>query len=82
MVLIFSIGANREAARVFVRALIDKQLAIEDERAIFPGGARAVLLTGKGLYRALGIPEVRHRRGQGRDDAGADAALALARLPH
>ena len=49
-------GANREAARVFVRALIDKQLAIEDERAIFPGGARAVLLTGKALYRALGIP--------------------------
>ena len=57
-------GANREAARVFVRALIDKQLAIEDERAIFPGGARAVLLTGKALYRALGIPDVRHRRGK------------------
>ena len=56
--------ANREAARVFVRALIDKQLAIEDERAIFPGGARAVLLTGKALYRALGIPDVRHRRGK------------------
>ena len=62
--VIFSIGANREAARVFVRALIDKQLAIEDERAIFPGGARAVLLTGKALYRALGIPDVRHRRGK------------------
>ena len=57
-------GANREAARVFVRALIDKQLAIEDERAIFPGGARAVLLTGKAPYRALGIPDVRHRRGK------------------
>ena len=56
--------ANREAARVFVRALIDTQLAIEDERAIFPGGARAVLLTGKALYRALGIPDVRHRRGK------------------
>ena len=56
--------ANREAARVFVRALIDRQLAIEDERAIFPGGARAVLLTGKALYRALGIPDVRHRRGK------------------
>ena len=47
-----------------MRALIDKQLAIEDERAIFPGGARAVLLTGKALYRALGIPDVRHRRGK------------------
>ena len=57
-------GANREAARVFVRALVDKRLAIEDERAIFPGGARAVLLTGKAFYRALGIPDVRHRRGK------------------
>ena len=55
-------GANREAARVFVRSLLDKQLAIADERAIFPGGARAVLLTGKAPYRTLGIPDVRHRR--------------------
>ena len=57
-------GANREAARVFVRQLIDKKLAMEDERAIFPGGARAVLLTGKPLYRALDVPDVRHRRGK------------------
>ena len=49
---------------MFVHHLIEKQLAIEDERAIFPGGARAVLLTGKALYRALGIPDVRHRRGK------------------
>ena len=49
---------------MFVRHLIEKKLAIEDERAIFPGGARAVLLTGKALYRALGIPDVRHRRGK------------------
>ena len=59
--VIFSITRTAKP-RVFVRALIDKQLAIEDERAIFPGGARAVLLTGKALYRALGIPDVRHRR--------------------
>ena len=45
-------------------ALIEKQLAIEDERAIFPGGARAVLLTGQAPYLALGIPDVRHRRGK------------------
>ena len=54
--------AHRETAGRFVRALIEKQLAIEDERPIFPGGARAVLLTGKPIYRALGIPDVRHRR--------------------
>ena len=52
------------ALAALVRALLDKRLAIEDERAIFPGGARAVLLTGKALYRALGIPDVRHRRGK------------------
>ena len=57
-------GAHPEQARRFVRALIDKKLAIEDERLMLPGGARAVLLTGKALYRALGIPEVRHRRGK------------------
>ena len=55
-------GAHREFARLFVRSLIEKHLAIEDDRAIFPGGARAVLLTGKPIYRALGIPDVRHRR--------------------
>ena len=55
-------GANREAARVFVHSLIEKKLAIEDQRPIFPGGARAVLLTGKPIYHALGIPDVRHRR--------------------
>ena len=53
---------HREMVSRFVRALVEKQLAIEDERSIFPGGARAVLLTGKPIYRALGIPDVRHRR--------------------
>ena len=51
-------------------ALIEKQLAIEDERAIFPGGARAVLLTGQAPYLALGIPDVRHRRGKDATPAG------------
>ena len=56
--------ANREAARVLVRQLIDKKLAIETAPALFPGGARAVLLTGKPIYRALDIEDVRHRRGK------------------
>ena len=58
----FEAGDDRKRIARFVHALIEKQLAIEDERAIFPGGARAVLLTGKAPYRALGIPDVRHRR--------------------
>ena len=56
--------ANREAARVFVRQLIDKKMGAEDERPIFLGGARAVLVTGKPIYRALHIADVRHRRGK------------------
>ena len=60
----FEAGDDRKPAGRFVRALVEKQLASEDERAIFPGGARAVLLTGKPIYRALGIPDVRHRRGK------------------
>ena len=48
---------HREMVSRFVRALIEKKLASEDQRAIFPGGARAVLLTSKTLYRALGIPD-------------------------
>ena len=60
----FKTGADRKPAGRFVRALLEKQLAVEDARAIFPGGARAVHLTQKSIYRALGIPDVRHRRGQ------------------
>ena len=47
----------------FVRALLDRGAGVQDERAIFPGGARAVHITHKPIYRALGIPDVRHRRG-------------------
>ena len=36
---------------------------MEDDRAIFPGGARAVHITHKPIYRALGIENVKHRRG-------------------
>ena len=58
----FQAGDDRKRLLRFVRALIEQQLAIEDARPIFPGGARAVLLTGKPIYQALGIPDVRHRR--------------------
>ncbi len=58
----FQAGDDRKRLLRFVRALIEKHLAIEDERPIFPGGARAVLLTGKPIYQALGIPDVRHHR--------------------
>ena len=60
----FEAGADRKRIARFVHALIDQQLAIEDARAIFPGGARAVHITQKAIYRALGIENVKHRRGK------------------
>ena len=60
----FEAGDDRKRIGRFVHALLDKQLAIEDERAMFPGGARAVHITHKPIYRALGIENVKHRRGK------------------
>ena len=60
---------HRMPATRFVRQLIEKKQAREDKRAIFPGGARAVLVTSKTFYRVLDIPNVRHRRGQDANDA-------------
>ena len=54
---------HREPVRRFVCKLLDRSAGVEDERALFPGGGRAVYITQKPIYRALGIPDVRHRRG-------------------
>ena len=61
-------SARMIASRI-VRTLIEKRLASEDNRAIFPGGARAVLLTSNTFYRVLNISNVRHRRGKRATDA-------------
>ena len=55
--------ASRVGATRFVRTLLDRGVAVEDARPIFPGGARAVHITHKPIYRALGIENSRHRRG-------------------
>ena len=59
----FQTGADRKHAGRFVRTLLDGRAGVEDERAIFPGGGRAVHITQKPIYRALGIENVKHRRG-------------------
>ena len=66
-------GARRKRAWRFVHDLLERGLGVEDERAIFPGGAKAVRITSKGLYRTLGIENVRHRR-------DADDSLMLRRV--
>ena len=55
--------ADRSRACRFVRILLDCGVAAEDDRAIFPGGALAVHITHQPIYRALGIENVKHRRG-------------------
>ena len=55
-------GAARIRAWRFVRTLVERGLAVEDDRAIFPGGARACRIFNKAIYRALGIENVRHHR--------------------
>ena len=55
---------HRMPATRFIRQLVDRGAAAEDDRAIFPGGGRAVHITHKPIYRALNIPDVRHRRGK------------------
>ena len=53
---------SRVVASRFVRALVGRGVAVEDDRAIFPGGAKACRILNKLIYRALGIAEARHRR--------------------
>ena len=52
----------RVSATRFVRTLVERGAAVEDDRAIFPGGAKAVRISNKDIYRKLGIENVRHRR--------------------
>ena len=52
----------RVSATRFVRTLVERGAAVEDDRAIFPGGAKAVRISNKEIYRKLGIENVRHRR--------------------
>ena len=66
-------GAFRNRAERFVRSLVDRRMAVEDDRAIFPGGARACRISNKEIYRKLGIENVRHRR-------DADDAVMIRRL--
>ena len=45
-----------------MRDLVERGLGMEDDRANFPGGAKAVRISNKEIYRKLGIENVKHRR--------------------
>ena len=52
----------RKQAHRFVKALIDRKEAVESEWPVVNGGGKSCRISGKGLYRALGVENIRHRR--------------------
>ena len=63
----------RVVATRFVRALVERGMAVEYALPNYPGGAKAVRISNKEIYRKLGIENVRHRR-------DADDSVMLRRL--
>ena len=49
-------------AHRFVKALIERGAGVESEALTFNGGAKTCLISGKPIYRALGVEDIRHRR--------------------
>ena len=54
--------AHRSAARRIVRTLLERREAVESEHVTFKGGGRTCRISGKAIYRALGVENIRHRR--------------------
>ncbi|MDE0354712.1 MAG: hypothetical protein OXU64_03045 [Gemmatimonadota bacterium] len=54
--------AWRSQAKRFVRSLLDHKLAVLEPIDGLPTTTRPCRITHKSIYRALGIPDVRHRR--------------------
>ena len=55
----------RKQAHRFVKALIDRKEAVESEWPVVTGGGKSCRISGKGIYRALGVENIRHRRKAG-----------------
>ena len=55
-------GAARNTAARFVKALIEQRAAVETDVIAFNGGGKTCRISGKGIYRALGVENIRHRR--------------------
>ena len=52
----------RKQAHRFVKALIDRRIAVESEWPVVNGGGKSCRISSKPIYRALGIENIRHRR--------------------
>ena len=56
----FSTG--RPQALRFVKSLVERRAAVENENFMFSGGARPCRISSNAIYRALGVENIRHRR--------------------
>ena len=54
--------AQRMAALRFVKTLIERREAVETDLIAFNGGGKTCRISGKAIYRALGVENIRHRR--------------------
>ena len=53
---------NRVRVQRFVNALIDRKQAVESKHFTFSGGSKPCRISGKAIYKALGVENIRHRR--------------------
>ena len=53
---------RRNAAHRIVRTLIDRRVAVEGEWPLVNGGGKTCRISGKAIYRSLGVENIRHRR--------------------
>ena len=53
---------DRKRALRFVKALVARRQALENENLVFSGGAKPCWISSKPIYRALGVEHIRHRR--------------------
>ena len=55
-------NTKRMTALRFVKALVERKTAVESEWPLVNGGGKTCRISGKGIYRALGVENIRHRR--------------------
>ena len=54
--------AHRNAAQRIVQTLVTRRAAVEGEWPLVNGGGKTCRISSKGIYRALGVENIRHRR--------------------
>ena len=55
-------NTHRMTALRFVKALVDRRMGVESDYLTFNGGGKTCRISSKGIYRALGVENIRHRR--------------------